>query len=107
MQVALFLIALLAAANVPKPVITATVPVTVNVPSSVTSPEQARPFFDAFSWQSFIALNWPAANPNAQRNVPLNPTDPNTFLNFSGRKTPVWQTWKQSWELFGQVTSLR
>ena len=55
MQVALFLIALLAASSAPKPVITPTVPVTVNVPSSVTSPDQARPFFDAFSWQSFIA----------------------------------------------------
>jgi hypothetical protein len=88
--------------SIPPTVISATVPVTVNVPSGVTSPEQARPFFDAFSWQSFIALNWPAANPSTQRNVPLNPTDPNTFLSYSGRKAPVWMTWKQSWELFGQ-----
>jgi hypothetical protein len=104
MKGALFALVFLAATSstIPKPVITATVPVTVNVPSSVTTPEQARPFFDAFSWQSFIALNWPAANPTTQRNVPLNPNDPNTFLNLSGRKTPVWMTWKQSWELFGQ-----
>ena len=103
---ALLAVMLLAATTsttkIPPPVITATVPVTVNVPSSVTSPEQARPFFDAFSWESFIALSWPAANPNTQRNVPLNPSDPNTFINFSGRKAPVWMTWKQSWELFGQ-----
>ena len=104
MKRALFALAVLAATpppTNPKPVISATVPVTVNVPSSVTSPEQARPFFDAFSWQSLIALNWPAANPTTQRNVPLNPGDPNAFLN-AGRKTPVWMTWKQSWELFGQ-----
>jgi len=104
MKSAVLGLALLAAtsSSIPKPVITATMPVTVNVPPSVTSPEQARPFFDAFSWESFIALNWPAAKPNAQRNVPLNPNDPNTFLTQSGRAIPVWQTWKQSWELFGQ-----
>lgn len=103
MKAALVALVLFATSStIPKPVLTATMPVTVNVPSSVSSPEQARPFFDAFSWQSFIALNWPAANPNAQRNVPLNPNDPNTFLQFSGRKTPVWMTWKQSWELFQQ-----
>src|SRR5205085_1029500 len=37
-----------------------------------------------------------------QLNVPLNPNDPNTFQKLSGRSIPVWQTWKQSWELFGQ-----
>ena len=36
-------------------------PVVVNIPSSVMTPEQARPFFDDFSWRTFIALNWPAA----------------------------------------------
>src|SRR5438034_2593691 len=35
-------------------------PVVVNIPPGITSPEQARPFFDDFSWRSFIALNWPA-----------------------------------------------
>lgn len=104
MKGALFALVFLAATSstAPPPAISATVPVTVNVPSSVTTGDQARPFFDAFSWQSFIALNWPAANPGSQRNVPLNPNDPNTFLTKSGRTTPVWMTWKQSWELFGQ-----
>src|SRR3954452_7241634 len=32
-------------------------PVVVNIAPGVTSPEQARPFFDDFSWRSFIALN--------------------------------------------------
>src|SRR5262249_61703217 len=76
------------------------------LPAGVPTPEQARPFFDYFSWQSFIALNWPA-DP-AQRGVASQPGDPAAFQkafkpNAAGQYPPtVWSTWKQAFELFGQ-----
>ncbi|MES1244074.1 MAG: hypothetical protein ABUT39_20895, partial [Acidobacteriota bacterium] len=45
----------------PAPSFSGNIPLDVTIPSGVTTPEQARPFFDTFSWQSFVALNWPAA----------------------------------------------
>ena len=36
-------------------------PLAVTLPDGNVTPEQARPYFDYFSWESFIALNWPAA----------------------------------------------
>lgn len=46
----------------PAPTLSGNLPLAVSIPSGVTTPEQARPFFDTFSWQSFVALNWPAAS---------------------------------------------
>ena len=40
-----------------------------------------RPFFDYFSWESFIALNWPASS---SRGVPNDPNNPSAFLNAGG-----------------------
>ena len=40
-------------------------------------PEQARPAFDRFAWQSFIALSWPA-DP-ARRGEPFEPDNPAVF----------------------------
>jgi hypothetical protein len=72
----------------------------------VTSPEQARPFFDSFSWQSFIALNWPAA-PKGPRGTPNQPNDPATFLGAANGTTVVWGTYKPDYELFDQPASAR
>lgn len=78
------------------------VPLTVKIPSSVTTPEEARPFFDAFSWRSFIALNWPAA-PFPARGVPEEPDDPAVFLEVpAGAHPVVWSTYKEEFELFDQ-----
>ncbi len=45
----------------PEPQLTFTMPFEVPPrPPSMTDPTQERPWFDHFSWQSFIALNWPA-----------------------------------------------
>lgn len=48
--------------------------------------------FDVFSWQSFIALNWPA-NPDGT---------PNTNLTIGQNQSSptVWQMWKSSREVF-------
>jgi hypothetical protein len=46
---------------------------------------------DLFSWQEFIALNWPAA---AQPGVP----DPTRNLGNSGPS--VWETWSESSDVF-------
>lgn len=64
------------------------------------SPTTSRPWFDVFSWQSFIALNWPASSQgrgNAQA-----PNDSSVFLNAANGGLVVWGSYKESWELFGQ-----
>src|ERR1700752_2082119 len=73
------------------------VPVVVNVPSTAT-PLQSRPFFDDFSWRSFIALNWPAV-PN-KRGVPNSPHDPSVFLNAGQSYLSVWGTYRTASELY-------
>lgn len=79
-----------------------------NVPLAVAgltpglTPDQARPFFDAFSWQSFIALNWPA-DTSAIPGTPLQPDDSSVFLSASSGAQPVvWGTYKEDFELFDQ-----
>ena len=60
----------------PAPVLSGNLPVAIPAHSTQT-PEAARPFFDTFSWQSFVALMWPVTQ--GQRGVPLNPNDPATL----------------------------
>jgi hypothetical protein len=55
-------------------------------------------FFDDFSWRSFVALIWPAAN--GQRGVP----DPSK-TNFPVNGPPVFETYKADWESFPPPTS--
>ncbi|MCU1266697.1 MAG: Cytochrome c family protein [Acidobacteria bacterium] len=47
---------------------------------------------DIFSWQEFIALNWPALA--GQRGVP----DPDRPIGFPGPR--VWETWKEEYEVY-------
>ncbi|HYN21509.1 MAG TPA: hypothetical protein VE078_11155, partial [Thermoanaerobaculia bacterium] len=89
----------------PPPSLSGNIPLSVTIPSGVTTPEQARPFFDTFSWQSFVALNWPqaAAGP---RGTPDQPNNPAVFLNATGGAQPVvWGTYKEDFELFSQGTN--
>lgn len=87
--------------GLPAPYLSGVVPTVVPPrPDSATTPEQSRPWFDVFSWQSFIALNWPAT-PNA-RGAASNPADTTAFLNAGNAGLRVWETYKESWELFGQ-----
>jgi hypothetical protein len=67
---------------------------------SAHTPEQSRPWFDVFSWQSFIALNWPASGQG--RGSAQSPSDSSAFLNAANGSLRVWESYKESWELFGQ-----
>ena len=60
-----------------------------------------RPFFDYFSWQSFVALNWPASMDD--RGVAIDPDNPDAFraVNQSGDNSSlvVWNTYLEGFEL--------
>jgi hypothetical protein len=86
--------------SVPPAAVSGNVPLAVPLPEQINSPVQIRPNFDYFSWQSFIALNWPAAS--GSRGVPNQPDNPQTFLGAAPGTPVVWGTYKDSYELFGQ-----
>jgi hypothetical protein len=81
-------------------------PHVVPTPPGGLTPGQQQPWFDTFSFQEFIALNWPAVP--GQRGVPKNPNDQAAFKaafipNPSGNYPQVvWGSWKQAYELFEQ-----
>lgn len=64
-----------------------------DVSSQVQTCSNGIVFFDDFSWRSFVALIWPAAN--GQRGVP----DP-TETNFPVNGPLVFETYKADWESF-------
>src|ERR1041385_4684546 len=86
--------------RMPSPTISGNVPRQVVITSNPPTPQEARPFFDNFSWESFIALNWPA-QPGA-RGVPDQPNNQSTFFNAPNGTPVVWGTYKDSFDLFGQ-----
>ena len=85
--------------GMPSPVISGNIPRQVVGASTAASPLDARPFFDNFSWESFIALNWPASS---ARGVPNDPNNPSVFFNAPNGTPVVWGTYKDSFDLFGQ-----
>jgi hypothetical protein len=72
----------------------------LGLPGSFSTPLEIRPYFDYFSWESFIALNWPAAT--GSRGVPDQPGNSSVFLNAATGTPVVWGTYKDSFDLFGQ-----
>jgi hypothetical protein len=89
--------AVTAATDFPAPVLSPQMPDHIPFQGPVTGPESARPFFDYFSWQSFVALNWPAAmgaDGNPQRGIP------NEHVEIGGEGPRVWESWKADWEIF-------
>jgi len=85
--------------QLPAPVIDSQIPDEVTFGPGVESAETARPFFDYFSWQSFVALNWPAAigaDGKAVRGVPS--TD--SAMKIGNPGVRVWESYKTDWELF-------
>jgi len=88
--------------SLPPASISGTMPFAVPLPDIINTPLEIRPNFDYFSWESFIALSWPAAP--GQRGVPDQPDNPSAFLNAKVGTPVVWGTYKDSFELFGQKT---
>jgi hypothetical protein len=85
----------------PVPGISGNIPLTVGVPTPPpATPELTRPFFDEFSWKSFIALNWPVAS--GARGVPEQPQNPDVFLKAAAGTPVVWASYKDTFELYGQ-----
>ena len=76
----------------PDVVISSHIPTTITVTTKPPTLESLQHDFDVLSWQSFIALNWPANNDGT-------PIKGATFgENESG--LTVWQAWKSSREIF-------
>lgn len=73
-------------------------PDTPYVAGTVNAPDQG-PIYEDWAWKSFVALNWPAVEPNAQNGYARGFPDPNK--TFAGDDTlPVWATWKEKREIF-------
>ncbi|MBV9497021.1 MAG: hypothetical protein JOZ54_22470 [Acidobacteria bacterium] len=86
--------------QIPPVQISGSVPVSVPLPAQINSPTQIRPNFDWFSWEQFIAFNWPASSTG--RGNAQSPNDPNTFLKAAAGTQTVWGTYKANWEVFNQ-----
>ncbi|MFZ2406312.1 MAG: hypothetical protein WAW41_14320 [Methylobacter sp.] len=89
-------------ATLPKPVISSTIPLQVPPRPAGLSPTDSRPYFDVFSWETFLALNWPAKQ--GARGVPVQPNKPSVFLKASNTTPLVWGSYKEAYELFGTGT---
>src|SRR5215813_3719997 len=85
--------------GMPSPVVSGNIPRQVVISGNPATPQDARPFFDNFSWESFIALNWPASS---ARGVPNEPNNPSVFFTAPNGVPVVWGTYKDSFDLFGQ-----
>jgi hypothetical protein len=75
------------------------------LPFVVPPPQAGHPAFDLFSWESFVALNWPAAI-DPSTHLPIRgmaDTSPGAGVGSPGPR--VWETWKSDWELFGLASS--
>lgn len=88
-----------AAPEPPTPTKSPVIPYQVPDHPSTLSPEQSRPFFDSFSWQSFVALNWPVVVEASGRPV-RGKAETKKSIGDSGAR--VWESWKASWETFPQ-----
>ena len=73
------------------PTLSSTIPleITANPPFNL---ESLQHDFDVFSWQSFVALNWPA-NPDGTPNN-------NLVIGQQPGGPVVWQSWKESRDIF-------
>lgn len=86
--------------KIPAVAITGNMPLAVPLPAQVNSPQQVRPDFDWYSWEEFIALNWPASSTG--RGNPDQPANASAFLKAAAGTPTVWGTYKANWELFNQ-----
>lgn len=96
----------------PKPPLMPDAYLSGNIPTVVqldtaknNTPLNARPAFDQFSWQSFIALSWPAKS--GFRGEPESPDKSSVFLDATNSTPVAWDSYKEAWELFGQPDNVR
>ena len=68
-------------------------PASIDVPQKNPDLAQLQTDFDIFSWQTFVALNWPA-NPDGTPNKSVQIGQPGVSTD------GVWETWKESIEVF-------
>jgi hypothetical protein len=77
--------------------LSSTVPHDAVVPQShIGNPNDIQVDFDTFSWNTFIALNWPA---DPKINGKPDP-DPNKKIGLQDYSPVVWETYKESYEVF-------
>jgi hypothetical protein len=61
-------------------------------PPASGSVDELQPYFDAYSWKTFVALNWP---------VRPGTTEPDAATVIGRADAPtVWESWKGAWEIF-------
>ena len=75
-----------------EPIIGFTVPIDPTISQQSPNQGQRQAAFDFFSWQSFVALNWPAD--------PQNRGFPNTAAPIGGPGPVVWETFNEQYEVF-------
>jgi hypothetical protein len=75
-------------------------PITIspNAPYVVPPPQAFHPPFDWFAWETFVALNWPAALDS--NGVPIR-GQANASATIGSPGIRVWETYKADWETFG------
>ncbi|SDZ06193.1 hypothetical protein SAMN04487939_11414 [Lysobacter sp. yr284] len=74
----------------PPPPLSATIPQDVSVPQANPNLQDLQDDFDLLSWQSFVAVNWPAGpDGNPKPGATIGPDVPT-----------VWENWKESREIF-------
>jgi hypothetical protein len=88
-----------ALASIPPLIISGHIPKKIPAHKSTDNPVDSRPFFDNFSWQSFIALNWPA-DVTQGRGVSLQPDNPLKFYHPPQDTPVVWETYREAFDLF-------
>lgn len=74
------------------PALSSNIPLEITVTESEVTLESLQHDFDVFSWQSFIALNWPA-NPDGTPNN-------NLVIGQDPSGPVVWQSWRESRSIF-------
>ena len=82
----------IATVNSSEVVISSTIPTQITSTGNPVTLESLQHDFDVLSWESFIALNWPA-------NADGSPKEDVTFGENESGMT-VWQAWKSSREIF-------
>ncbi len=70
-----------------------------------TNPK-AQPDFDIFAWNSFIALSWPAIEPDQSNGYIRGiPDTSKSFATAQSGDLLVWETFKEKREIFNQTTT--